>query len=355
MTRARRIVVCDRSQSRTLALTRFLERDPEIEIAGTFATVEAMVPALAGVSPDLVALDLGTAGDDVAASIDAVKREGPVSLLILGNGAGEADARIAAALGAGALEAIEGAGLDFERPEGLWATALRSRIKRLASHHSGRRHDLAAEPAPAAAPAGAAAAPTPWRRPGATYRAIGIGASVGGPPALAMVLGRLPADFALPVLVVQHMASGFGESLAAWLDRTVEIPVQLAVNGAPLQPGAWLAPDGVDLRLSRALRLTLDATSERRAHRPSLDVLLESLAESVGADAVGVVLTGMGRDGAEGVRAIAAAGGLTIAQDEQSSAVFGMPAAAIEAGAARVLPLEELAASLASLRARSGS
>jgi two-component system chemotaxis response regulator CheB len=303
-----------------------------------------MVPRLAELAPDLIAIDLATAGADVPAAIESVRREGPAPVLILGNGAAAGDARVQAALDAGALEAIPGERLDLGQPDGVWATALRSRIKRLASRRSGRRR-AASEPR--------SPLPAAWERLGAGYRAIGIGASVGGPPALATVLGALPADFPLPVLVVQHMALGFGESLAFWLDRTVAIPVALASEGEPLRPGAWLAPDDVHLRLSRTLRLSLDGTTERGAHRPSLDVMLESLAESLGPEAVGVVLTGMGRDGADGVRAIAAAGGLTIAQDEETSVVFGMPAAAIETGAAEVLPLDRVGPRLAGLRVRS--
>jgi chemotaxis response regulator CheB len=114
-----------------------------------------------------------------------------------------------------------------------------------------------------------------------------------------------------------------------------------------------MAPEDAHLRLDPAMRLALDRETERGAHRPSLDVLFESLAASARDGAVGIVLTGMGRDGAEGVRAITKAGGLTIAQDEDSSAVFGMPGAAIESGVDLVLPLAEVAPRLATLRPRS--
>jgi two-component system chemotaxis response regulator CheB len=114
-----------------------------------------------------------------------------------------------------------------------------------------------------------------------------------------------------------------------------------------------MAPEEAHLRLEPTMRLSLDRATARGAHRPSLDVLFESLASAVGREAVGVVLTGMGRDGAEGVRAIGEAGGLTIAQDEETSAVFGMPRAAIEVGVDSVLSLDELTTRLATLRARS--
>lgn len=190
---------------------------------------------------------------------------------------------------------------------------------------------------------------------GASYGAIGIGASVGGPSALATALAALPADFRLPMLVVQHVAPGFGEGIAAWLNRTVPPPVAIADDGMTLRPGVWMAPDSAHLRLETTMRLRFDRETDCGAHRPSLDVLLESLAKAIGQEAVGVVLTGMGRDGAAGVRAIGEAGGLTIAQDEESSAVFGMPAAAIEAGVDLVLPLDELGSKLAKLRARSST
>ncbi|HMJ74272.1 MAG TPA: chemotaxis protein CheB [Solirubrobacterales bacterium] len=342
--RARRVVLCDRSATRVRALRRFLDHDADVEVAAAFGEVGAMQPQLTQIAPDLIVLDLETAGAEAAAAIRAMMKEGPWPILLIG-GSGEEDARLGDALAAGALEAIPRDRLRLGEPEGVWATALRSRIKRLASVRLGRHSGEERTSKPAT--------PRPWRSPTATYRAVGIGASVGGPPALATILGQLPGDFPLPVLVVQHMALGFGDGLAKWLDRSVPASVSLATHGAILQPGVWMAPDNAHLRLEPTMRLSLDYKTERGAHRPSLDVLFESMASSAGEGAVGVVLTGMGRDGAEGIRAIGEAGGLTIAQDEETSAVFGMPAAAIESGVDLVLPLEELASRLAMLRARS--
>lgn len=342
MARARRIVVCDVSAERTRALTRFLERDPGLEVAATFDDVEALLAELERLCPDLVALDLGTAGADVAAAVEPLARERRASVLLLGARGEQDEDRVAAGLAAGALEAVAADKLGLDDPESVWAVALRSRIKRLANI---RLEGDGGRPRPASPS-------RPWRKPGATYRALGIGASVGGPPALASVLRGLPAGYPLPILVVQHMAPGFGDDLAAWLDRSVSLPVALAEDGATLQPGVWMAPEGAHLRLERTLRLRLDRETDRGAHRPSVDVLFESLADALGAEAVGVVLTGMGRDGAEGVRALGDVDGLTIAQDEESAAVFGMPGAAIEVGVDQVLSLEELASRMAGLRAR---
>jgi two-component system, chemotaxis family, protein-glutamate methylesterase/glutaminase len=179
------------------------------------------------------------------------------------------------------------------------------------------------------------------RAAGASARrgeAIGICASTGGPAVLAELLGALPADFPVPLLLVQHIASGFADGLVRMLDEAVALPVATARDDAPLRPGVWLAPDDAHLTLTRARRTKLDRETVRGRHRPSADLLLESLADVLGARAVAVVLTGMGRDGAEGAAAVQARGGLVLAQDEASSAIYGMPRAAVQAGARPLAP-----------------
>jgi two-component system, chemotaxis family, protein-glutamate methylesterase/glutaminase len=168
--------------------------------------------------------------------------------------------------------------------------------------------------------------------------AIGVCASTGGPAVLVELLGALPPDFALPLLVVQHIASGFVDGLVRMLDDAVALPVATARDDAPLRPGVWLAPDDAHLTLTRGRRLRLDRETVRGRHRPSADLLLESLAGVLGAGAVAVVLTGMGRDGAEGAAAVRARGGVVLAQDEASSAIYGMPRAAAQAGARPLAP-----------------
>jgi two-component system chemotaxis response regulator CheB len=178
---------------------------------------------------------------------------------------------------------------------------------------------------------------------------IGICASTGGPRALTEVVGRLPADYGIPILVVQHMTPGFISGLVAWLDRELALPVRLASDGQQLAPGVWFAPDGAHLKLEATRRLRLDTDTTAGSHRPSGDVLLSSLARVAGGAAVAVVLTGMGRDGAEGLAAVAGAGGWTIAQDEQSSGVYGMPRVAAERGARTVLAPAAIGDELAAL------
>jgi two-component system chemotaxis response regulator CheB len=178
---------------------------------------------------------------------------------------------------------------------------------------------------------------------------IGICASTGGPGALAEVLGRLPGGFSIPILVVQHMTPGFLGPMVAWLDGNLALPVGVAGDCQQLASGVWFAPDGTHLKLEATHRLRLDADTAAGSHRPSGDVLLSSLARVAGARAVAVVLTGMGRDGAEGLAAVGAAGGRTIAQDEHSSGIYGMPRAAAESGAKTVLSPAAIGDELAAL------
>jgi two-component system chemotaxis response regulator CheB len=178
---------------------------------------------------------------------------------------------------------------------------------------------------------------------------IGICTSTGGPQALASVLSRLPSGYSIPILVVQHMTPGFLGGLVDWLDGKMALPVRIARGGDRLAPGVWFAPDGAHLRLEKRDRLVLDTSTTAGSHRPSGDVLLRSLAHAAGEAAVAVVLTGMGHDGADGMEAVAAAGGRTIAQDEQSSAVYGMPRVAAERGAKRVLTPAEIGDELAAM------
>lgn len=178
---------------------------------------------------------------------------------------------------------------------------------------------------------------------------IGICASTGGPRVLERVLARLPAGYGIPILVVQHIAPGFLPGLVSWLGEKLALPVAQACDGGALVPGVWFAPDGAHLRLATGRRLALDRGTQTTWHKPSGDVLLLSLAEVAGANAVAVILTGMGRDGADGLAAVAAAGGRTIAQDQDSSSVYGMPRMAAERGAQSILAPAAIGDELAAL------
>jgi two-component system chemotaxis response regulator CheB len=336
-----RIAICEDSKAYAVALKNFLEQDPEIDVVATFGTGNDLLAALNQLDADLITMDLELPGISGKETIGAIMRQHPIPILVVSAHAGKRSPRTAEALAAGALEAIHKDSVRVGEPGDVWATALRGRIKRLASLQLKRRAHTDGRLGP----------PPPVRpeleRPA---RVIAIGASTGGPPALFRVLRGLPADFPTPILVVQHIAAGFGAGLVEWLDRSVPATVRVASEGDTARPGVWLAPDDAHLVVESSLAFSLDRETRSGAHMPSVDMLFESLAAAVGDETVGVVLTGMGTDGANGVAAIRDAGGFAIAQDEASSAVYGMPRAARDSGADLVLPLDEISHALGALR-----
>lgn len=182
-------------------------------------------------------------------------------------------------------------------------------------------------------------------------RLVGIGASTGGPPVLQTILSALPADFPLPVLVVQHIAPGFLAGLAGWLQTTSPLKVCIAEHAqVPQQGHVYLAPDGWQMAVDRLGRIALSAPSAAPSAGPLVASLFRSLADVSGAAAIGVLLTGMGKDGAAELRAMKERGAVTIAQDALSSVVHGMAGEAIAlGGATHVLPPEQIAPTLAAL------
>ena len=174
---------------------------------------------------------------------------------------------------------------------------------------------------------------------------IAIGASTGGPPVIAQILSRLSPGFRAPIIVVQHIAVDFAAGFAEWLAMLSGLPVHLAKGGEfPLPGHVYVAPDDLHLRVGSRGELQVANDAQRNGLRPSVGILFRSVAEHFGRRAIGVLLTGMGRDGAEELKLMADSGAVTIAQDEESCIVFGMPAEAIRLGAARyVLPPQKIA------------
>jgi len=313
----RRIVICEDSRTYASALTRALEHDGAHSVVGVFSSAEETLDALPSLQPDLVTVDLELPGISGLVAIERIMRTGPVPILVLSAHLGEPGKTPGAALAAGALDALSKSRLDLRDPAGVDASALRRRADLLGGARLHRP-------------------PAARRR---SIRMVGICASTGGPQALSELLRALPATFPAPILVVQHISAGFVDGLARLLDQTVPLPVRVARDGEHPVRGISIAPDGAHLMLGIRGRLTLDRSTSSAGHRPSGDVLFSSMAAQLGAESAAVVLTGMGRDGADGLGAVQEAGGLTIAQDEATSAIFGMPKAAIAHGAEFVLPL----------------
>lgn len=337
-----RVLICEDSPLFALALRRVLEHDGDIDVVGVCSTAEQAITDIGRLKPDLITMDIELPGMKGLQAVERIMALFPTPTLVLSSHVGRTSTDTAAALAVGAIDAMSKEDVALRAPDGEEGAAFRRRIKILSRARVVRLSRPQATP------------PRPGERRNGTsllrpVSVVGICSSTGGPPMLKRLLERLPASFPVPILVVQHMAAGFTESLAVWLDRAVELPVRIAEDAAPLAPGVWIAPDGQHLALDGG-RLVLDDSVYPGPHRPSGDVLLHSIARSVGRSSAAIVLTGMGRDGASGAAAVKHAGGIAIAQDEASCVIYGMPKAAFDAGVDTVMTPDEIAAALASLK-----
>lgn len=334
MKRTRVLVVEDSRVQREL-LVRALEGGGDIDVVGQADEAARAIELAGALRPDLVLLDLHIPGTGLAV-IAGVMASTPMPILVLSALVGSAGSSAAVeALAAGAVEALP-------KPTRWDADAeeqLRRRVRVLRDVAVVRRRS------PPGAPAGAAATVVPAR----AATVVAVAASTGGPAAIAKVLAGL-TGLRAPVLVVQHLHPSFVEPFAEWMARVSQLEVSVARHGMQPRPGCvYIAPGEQHLLLTRGRRLAL-SPSPVSTHVPSADVLFESVADAVGASAVGVLLTGMGEDGARGLVRLREAGAMTIAQDAASAAVDGMPAAARRLGGATMsLPLEQIP--LAVLRA----
>jgi two-component system chemotaxis response regulator CheB len=341
-----RVVVTEDSAVTRALLTAILEDAPGFELVAAVPDGAEAVEAVARLRPAVVTMDLHMPRLDGVEATRRIMRESPTPIVVV-TASSEVDGRLTYdALAAGALSVVA-------RPVGpsdaRFATrrdALLAELRLMAGVRVVRRIDREEPLAPPP--------PLPPRRllrPVRPVRVVAIAASTGGPAVLHRLLGDLPRDFGVPIVIVQHMSAGFVRGLARWLSDVAPGPVRVARDGDVLGAGAiLLAPDGAHLRVTAEGTVRLDHGPVIGGHRPAATALLESAAEVYGDRAIGVVLTGMGRDGVDGLARLHAAGAVTLAQDAASSAVFGMPRAALEAGVVeQVLSLEKLGPAIAAL------
>jgi len=330
-----RVLVADDSELFREMVSGLLEADPAFEVVAVARDGDEAAALAKRHRPDVITMDLAMPGSDGFAGIARVMADSPTPILVV-SVSREEDVSFRA-LSLGALDLLEKpvAAADL----GLYGETLRSRLRLLAGvrvirHPRGVRKMVR----------GGAS------RTGPRPEVVVVGASLGGPRALAHLLQGLAQGFPVPIAVVQHIAYGFAEGLARWLSDESGLDVRTAGDRDPLRPGQVLvAPSGRHLLVERG-RVRLDDAEAVDGFKPSVNPLFLSAAASHGPRACGVLLTGMGSDGAAGLKALREAGATTLAQDEATSAVFGMARAALELGAVdRVLPLEEIAGTLSEL------
>lgn len=327
-TRPIRVVVVDDSPTVRQLLVAILQGADQIDVIGVGTNGEEAVRLTRRMQPDVLTMDVRMPKMDGLEATRHIMREAPTPIIIVTGNLMHADIDITfEALRAGALTVVHTPGLAD--PEGCakLVQAVRLMADVPVVHHWG--WEQAPEPT----------LPAPLQ-PGdddhrlQMPRMIGIAASTGGPGALAAILRALPADWSIPILIVQHVSRGFTAGLAEWLDGETPLAVTLANHGSTARPGSVLvAPDDYHLLVTAAGVVELCREPPYRGLRPSANYLFRSLASAFGPRSVGIVLTGMGDDGAEGLQALHAAGGITIAQDQESCVVYGMPCQAVALGA----------------------
>jgi two-component system chemotaxis response regulator CheB len=359
-----RVLIVDDSAFMRRAIAKMLVSEGDISVVGTAATGEEALALQLELQPDVITMDVempGIGGLEAARAI--IKRHGPPVIMV------SAVTREGAET---TLRALEIGAVDFiAKPTSSTMDILRVKDDliekvRLFGNRARRPHKTVAPAAAAAAAPALASSPTATRpvravqsvtangapatakRRTAPFECVALGTSTGGPVALAVVLPKLPKNFPLPIIIVQHMPPGFTKPLADRLNAASQITVVEGENGMRLAKGtAIIAPAGQQLRLRRTaagVEVCLEADVKKSLHVPSVDMMATAVGETFGAASLGVILTGMGHDGVAGLAVIKKLGGYVVGQDEASAVVYGMPRAAAVAGLVdRVVSLSDIA------------
>lgn len=344
-----RVLLAEDSPTVRYYLTSIIEEVPGMQVVGTARNGEEAVEMTEKLRPDVISMDIMMPRVDGLEATRQIMTRCPTPIVVV-SGLVENDIDLSfRAMQSGALAVVA---KPPDRRDPAFPEKRHELIKTLQAMAGVKvisRRDLLQQRPDTG---GLRAIESERRR--ITPELIAIGASTGGPSALSRLLAALPADLPVPVLVVQHMPHEFIPGLARWLDKVSPLQVQVAANGHELKPGVvHLSPGSAHLTvIRRGGTLVLQLLREKGDYRyqPSVDVLFGSVARACGSAAIGVVMTGMGDDGARGLLAMRDAGAYTLAQNEASSTVFGMPAAAVERGAAeRVVALDDLPAAILKL------
>ncbi|MBN2393317.1 MAG: chemotaxis-specific protein-glutamate methyltransferase CheB [Anaerolineae bacterium] len=324
-----RVLVIDDSRTARELLVAMLESAGGLQVVGVGETGEDAVRLARRIRPDIIAMDIIMPEMDGLEATRAIMREVPTPIVLLTSTLMYSDVNLTfEAMRLGALAVVNKPPLGDEV---AWETVLQT-MRLMAKVAVVRRWDpearKTAAPGATVSPPTTTALPEQMKGTGPRPNAhiVGIGSSTGGPAALATILGPLPADFPLPILIVQHITKGFGPGLAEWLNTQTALRVSLAGHGDKPQPGsALMAPDDCHLQINAWGIVELSKEPPYRGLRPSINYMFKSIANVYGPRAVGVQLTGMGDDGAEGLEKLRRQGGWVIAQDEKTCVVDSMP------------------------------
>ena len=322
-----RLLLVDDSVTQREIFRRLFAEDGAFTVVAEAANGEEAVALVLKHVPDVVLMDIHMPGMDGIAATREIMRLCPVPIVVASATLRRQDIDLA-------MKAIEaGAVSVIEKPQGavllhLQKIAPQLREELLAASTAIVRRRPFPATARVPAPTSAKTAAT------GQVEVIGIAASTGGPPVLLEIISALPKPFPLPVLLVQHISEGFVEGFARWLGEMTGHPTRLATDAARLEPGIWLAPGGRHLALANRARLELPLRRANDLHCPSANVLFDSMSRHAGKSSLGILLTGMGDDGATGLLALKKSGGQTVIQNEATALIWGMPKSAKELGAA---------------------